>query len=154
MAALLCIAQENAVQADQDIHENVYLSCPVPSDSQTLIAVGYGRAPSRAGYSKSQEKLMALRAAKLDAYRNLVAALHELSPHVTSPDAIIRSDGFIQGAFLIREQKLSSNRYTVEMGVPLKNYQSQVLKQFKIYREPLAAHQEKVSYDEWKDWIK
>jgi len=71
------------------------------------------------GRSLAQEKLLARRAAKLDAYTKLLSASQWLTPHIESPHHVFQQDGFIQGASILSEHINENQEVIIEIGLPI-----------------------------------
>lgn len=94
----------------------------------TLTAVGYGSAGSYSQHSQGQQKLMAMRAAQVDAYRNLAEQVYgfrvigntAVSAFATQSDAI-RSfvDSFMRGARVISTTAMADGNYEVTVELSL-----------------------------------
>ena len=97
--------------------------------SKKVTAVGYGSIASYSQYASGQQKLMAMRAAQLDAYRSLaeqvygvrIASNTSVSAYATQNDSV-RSyvNSFIRGARVTNTAALADGNYevTVELDVP------------------------------------
>lgn len=95
-----------------------------------LMAVGYGNVGSFTQYSShGQQALMAMRAARVDAYRNLAEQVHgfrvwgntSVSAFVTQNDSIrTYVDAFIRGARVVNMANIGDGNYevTVELELP------------------------------------
>lgn len=68
------------------------------SDQRTVqvSAVGYGTASAQEGYSDSQRRLLAMRASKLDAYRNLAEQVYGLriNGHTAVSAMVVENDRY------------------------------------------------------------
>lgn len=67
-----------------------------------IVARGIGRPPRARG--KAQGRLLAERAAKLKAYRNLLRAVDRLNPVLMNGTGIVAQTGFVRGAKFIERQ--------------------------------------------------
>jgi hypothetical protein len=105
--------------------------CPphiIPAAPVKLLAVGYGAIGIYSQYSNGQQKLMAMRAAQVDAYRNLAEQVYgfrvwgntSVSAFATQSDNI-RSyvDAFIRGARVVNTTTIADGNFetTVELEV-------------------------------------
>jgi hypothetical protein len=88
--------------------------------NKTLSATGYGTVEKSDKYSRSQIKLMAMRASKMDAYRSLAEQLNgmQLRSHtsvdnmqVTQDSYQIFVDAFLQGARVKRTSAIGTDTY-------------------------------------------
>lgn len=94
----------------------------------TLTAVGYGSTGSYSQQSQGQQKLMAMRAAQVDAYRNLAEQVYgfrvigntAVSSFATQSDAI-RSfvDSFMRGARVVSTTVMADGNYEVTVELSL-----------------------------------
>jgi len=107
--------------------------------NKTIIASGYGAPPSRQ-LSPMQKRLLALRAAKLDAIRTLaerVSGIHiwggaTLSDLVVKSDRVhVQLDSFIRGARMISMNHMNDGSYEAVMEV---NFNSNVLQRLNMNR--------------------
>lgn len=91
-----------------------------------LSAVGYGSSASYAQYTSSQQKLLAMRAARLDAYRNLAEQIYgfrisgstSIAAFATQSDTLKSYvDATIRGAKVVSSNAIADGNYevTVEM---------------------------------------
>lgn len=93
-----------------------------------LSAVGYGSSASYAQYAPGQQRLMAMRAARLDAYRNLAELLYgvrisgntSVAMFVTQSDSL-RSyvDATIHGARMVSSNAMADGNYEVTVEIDL-----------------------------------
>jgi hypothetical protein len=103
----------------------------VPDEPLPLkfLAVGYGSQGSFSHYSIGQQKLMAMRAAQVDAYRNLAEQVRgfrvwgntSVSAFATQNDSVrTYVDAFIQGARVVNTASIGDGNYevTVELSPP------------------------------------
>ena len=81
-----------------------------------IKAKGEGFAPARI-QRPNQARLLARRAAIVDAYRNLLRALNDASGHIPSVRAYIEEDGFIRGAQILDEVTYPDGKVEVEVGL-------------------------------------
>ena len=101
-------------------------TCAVEPVVRRLMATGYGNSGSYNPYTTGQAKLMAMRAAKVDAYRNLAEQVHgvrvwgntAVSSFVAQND-VVRTyvDSFIRGARVVSVSAMADSNYeaTVEL---------------------------------------
>lgn len=106
---------------------------PVQTDYQedrTVTAKGYGTVAAQGGVSSDQAKLMAMRAAKLDAYRNLAERLQGLRVNSVSNAAAFASQGdsvqtsaeyFLKGARVISIAPVRDGLYEAIIEMDLDN---------------------------------
>ena len=103
-------------------------TAPVLPAAQRVQATGYGNIGSYGLYTPGQAKLMAIRAAKVDAYRNLAEQVHgvrvwgntAVSAFVAQND-VIRTfvDSFIQGARVVNVTSVGDGNYEVTVELEL-----------------------------------
>ncbi|MBI1871112.1 MAG: hypothetical protein HYS07_07970 [Chlamydiae bacterium] len=82
-----------------------------------LEATGIGE--PRQGYSPTQARFMAERAATVRAYRNLVRAVDQLSPVLARESSVVSMTGFIHGARIVEKSYLSGGRVEVKIVMDL-----------------------------------
>lgn len=80
-----------------------------------LEATGVGRVAQ--GRSRAQARLMAERAAKVRAYRNLVRVVDHFSPVLSGGEGMVMANGFLRGAKVIEKVYLPDGRVEVRMAV-------------------------------------
>jgi hypothetical protein len=96
---------------------------------KNILAIGYGSPSSYAQYTVGQQKLMAMRAARIDAYRSLAEQVHGLrvwgntavSAFVVQNDSVrTYVDSFIRGARLVNMTAIGDGNFeaTVELTLP------------------------------------
>jgi len=87
---------------------------------KTLSATGYGTVEKSDRYSRPQIKLMAMRAAKMDAYRSLAEQLNGIQLHgqttvgnmeVNRDNYQVNLNAFLRGARVIRTSAIGSDMY-------------------------------------------
>jgi hypothetical protein len=94
-----------------------------------FVAVGYGNQGGYTPYSLGQQKLMAMRAAQIDAYRNLAEQVHgfrvwgntAVSAFMTQNDSVrTYVDSFIRGARVVNMTSIGDGNFevTVELTPP------------------------------------
>jgi hypothetical protein len=94
-----------------------------------FLAVGYGSQGSYTHYSSGQQKLMAMRAAQVDAYRNLAEQVQgfrvwgntAVSAFMTQNDSVrTYVDSFIRGAHVVSTTSIGDGNFevTVELVPP------------------------------------
>jgi hypothetical protein len=94
-----------------------------------FLAIGYGSQNSYSQYTAGQQKLMAMRAAQVDAYRNLAEQVHgfrvwgntAVSAFVVQNDGVrTYVDSFIRGARVINTTAIGDGNFevTVELTLP------------------------------------
>jgi len=125
----------------------------------TIISTGFGKRPMGRGLSKPQEKLLARRAATVDAYRKLASTSPLIVPHIVNGTELFYQNGFIRGAFVISEKTLADGRISVDVAVPvtIRNTPS-ALESIKHhtthYPHPVPVISAKpISRDQWKAFI-
>jgi hypothetical protein len=103
---------------------------PVPMEDRIVSAKGYGTVTAQAAMSSDQAKLMAMRAAKVDAYRNLAERLQGLRVSSVSNAAAFASQGdavqtsaeyFLRGARVVSITPLRDGIYEAVVELDLDN---------------------------------
>jgi hypothetical protein len=101
-------------------------SAPAPVNGGLLRAKGNGVEPNDPSMSPAERGLMAKRAAKIDALRNLMEQAYgvRIDSNTTVRDFVTQSDdmraratAYIQGAQVLSERQLPDGSYEVEVGV-------------------------------------
>ena len=145
------LALPKKVEFDQNVVEDKNGACPAGTvpyletqngqniSNKTIIASGYGAPPARL-LSDGQKRLLALRAAKLDAIRTLaerVSGMHiwggaTLSDMALKSDRVhVQLDTFIRGARMIGMNYMNDGSYEAVMEV---NFNRSVLKRLNVNR--------------------
>lgn len=97
-------------------------SAAAASEVPTITGIGYAVVSDQPARSTSQKRLMAIRAARIDATRNLTEQIHgmKISSRTTMIDAIVQNDtlratveGTIRGARTVRINPVGSDTYEV-----------------------------------------
>jgi hypothetical protein len=83
--------------------------------SGMIESTGIGKAPQ--GRSVAQARLLAERAAKVRAYRNLIRTVDRLSPILINGSGIDSATGFIRGAQVIEKNFFPDGRVEVKIAV-------------------------------------
>lgn len=111
------ISHDHASMADA---ESGSLRDPSPLLDQDLIAVGYASITAQRSSDPAQQRLMAARASRLDAYRNLAEQVYGLTvlAETSVNNDLLRDDrlraqlmGFISGAELVAMEPLGNDTY-------------------------------------------
>lgn len=108
-------------------------TAPLPAPAR-LLAVGYGAQGNYSQYSHGQQQLMAMRAAQVDAYRNLAEQVYgfrvwgntAVSAFATQNDSVrTYVDAFIRGARVVNMTSIANGNYeaTVELDLTHDFYQ-------------------------------
>lgn len=93
-----------------------------------LVAVGYGAVGNYSQYTHGQQKLMAMRAAQVDAYRNLAEQVYgfriwgttAVSAFATQNDAIrTYVDAFVRGARVVNTTSIADGNFEVTVELVL-----------------------------------
>jgi hypothetical protein len=102
---------------------------PTNETATKFLAVGYGSQGGYSQYSTGQQKLMAMRAAQIDAYRNLAEQVHgfrvwgntAVSAFATQNDSVrTYVDAFIRSARVVNMTSIGDGNFeaTVELFLP------------------------------------
>jgi outer membrane protein FlgP len=93
-----------------------------------VTAVGYGATSAFEGYTKGQQRLMAIRAAKLDGYRAIAEQIHgvRINGNTTVSAMMAKNDNFrvyidafIRGARVVSVTPMSEGNYETVMEIEL-----------------------------------
>ena len=108
----------------------------------SISAIGFASVSIQPSKNINQRRLMAMRAAKLDAYRSLTEQIHgiRIQGETTSGEAVLTSDelasamnGIIIGARTIRIEPTSDDTYQVELAVS----ETHINRLIRVYRDGL-----------------
>jgi len=112
-----------------------------PPQFAKFSATGYAPIHSQLGNTKTEKVLQAIRASKLDAYRELTAQIHghQINGQTTVNELMVTNaslsssvEGLIRGAKVVKSYPLSDEIYATELEVDYKNiyllYNSTALK--------------------------
>lgn len=101
---------------------------PAPTDGlEDIVAVGFASIGAQSGKDPAQQRLMAARASKIDAYRNLAEQVYGvtigsetiLEDHKLQADAVrTRINGMLSGAELVSMEPLGSDSYQTTLRLP------------------------------------
>jgi hypothetical protein len=100
----------------------------MPAEAPSFTAVGYGVESNYKNYPLPRQRLLAIRAAKLDAYRNLAEEINgtRLRGHTSVKDAVVESDSYrayvdaiVRGAHLISVTPKGEGVYEAEVELRL-----------------------------------
>ena len=119
-----CIQQTAPIQHSSPITPIV---APAATTHQNFVATGYGSQNAFGRYTIGQRKLMAMRAAKVDAYRNLAELVYGFSVdgRTTVADFVAQNDqarswvsAFIRGARVTEVVQESDGNYRATVELP------------------------------------
>lgn len=106
----------------------VATSTATPSEmGEDIVAVGFASIGAQTGKDSAQQRLMAARASKVDAYRNLAEQVYGvtlgsetvLEDHKLQGDAVrTRIAGIVSGAELVSVEPLGSDTYQTTLRLP------------------------------------
>ena len=108
----------------------------------SISAIGFASVSIQPSKNINQRRLMAMRAAKLDAYRSLTEQIHgiRIQGETTIGEAVLASDelaaamnGIIIGARTIRIEPTSDDTYQVELAVS----ETHINRLIRVYRDGL-----------------
>lgn len=118
-----------------------------------------GRAPH--GRGKAQGKLLAERAAKLRAYRNLISAVDRLNPILDHGTGMVSTTGFIRGARVVEKNYLPDGRVQVKLALDIRFPESKNevwiikrVKDFGVHIYTVDRKVETISEEAWVEWNK
>lgn len=124
--------------------ETVSMITPLVEKRETLMATGYAVISVQNHKNEAQQRLMAIRASKLDAYRSLTEQVYgqQLDASTTVADMMIKSDtfrtkleGVIYGAVLVSIAPVGNDTYETTLSLD-----KQVVKDLRtLYLGQLAA---------------
>lgn len=95
-----------------------------PQSYPKLIAVGYAPISKQAGFDRNDKMLMAMKASKLDAYRELaeqvygqrISGQQSLSDMVLSDSSVEgKVEGIVRGATVLRSYPVDNDTYVTEL---------------------------------------
>ena len=98
-----------------------------PDMGEDIVAVGFASIGAQSGKDSAQQRLMAARASKVDAYRNLAEQVYGvtlgsetvLEDHKLQGDAVrTRIAGIVSGAELVSVEPLGSDTYQTTLRLP------------------------------------
>ena len=109
-----------AVEAALDFTQAAQVEVP------TITATGYAAVSAQPARSQTEKRLMAIRAARLSAYRDLTEQIHgmKISAQTTVIDAVVQNDslrgqvkGVVRGARTVRIYPMGSDTYEVVLEI-------------------------------------
>lgn len=104
----------------------------VPDHAEDIVAVGFASIGAQSGKDPAQQRLMAARASKVDAYRNLAEQVYGVSfgsetvleDHKLQQDSVrTRIVGMLNGAELVSMEPLGSDTYQTTLRLPANRVQ-------------------------------
>lgn len=147
LCAVACFAQQKSdVKVEMPDRKNIVDSRVIEAvgdkgvvnyEEGYIEAVGTG-APPEQYYGKPQARPMALRAAQVDAYRNLLETVQgvQIDSRTTIKDFVVESDtintaveGMVKGAQIVKKEYLSDGTVEVTVRMPLSGVAKAILPQ-------------------------
>ncbi|MBP7342951.1 MAG: LPP20 family lipoprotein, partial [Syntrophaceae bacterium] len=147
LCAVACFAQQKSdVKVEMPDRKNIVDSRVIETvgdkgvvnyEEGYIEAVGTG-APPEQYYGKPQARPMALRAAQVDAYRNLLETVQgvQIDSRTTIKDFVVESDtintaveGMVKGAQIVKKEYLSDGTVEVTVRMPLSGVAKAILPQ-------------------------
>lgn len=101
-------------------------SVPVADAEPLIRGLGYGQVSGQPGKTQNEKRLMAIRAARVDALRDLTEQIHgvRINAETTVRDMVTRNDsmmaiveGTLRGARTLRVTPTSADSFEVEMAI-------------------------------------
>ncbi|MEJ6706099.1 MAG: LPP20 family lipoprotein [Porticoccus sp.] len=135
-------SKQGALQNTQSIIAERLLASAPDYYVPTIKAIGFSSIAIQPSKNLNQRRLMAIRAAKLDAYRVLAEQIHgvQLDGQTTVAEAMLTSDvlssavrGTIMGAETVKIEPTGSDTYIVELAVS----QTHLERLIKLYKQGL-----------------
>lgn len=117
-----------AANGGRDSTYTVVTETRVPAKTLKLTALGYGNMGSFEGHTPGQKRLMAIRASKLDAYRDLAEQVHgvrvtgnsTVSAMVSQNDSFrVYVDAYVRGAKVVSITPMAENNYETVLELEL-----------------------------------
>lgn len=118
------LAPAHGLAADAGATAHSATSMSFVDDTPPLRAIGYAQIAGQPGKTANEKRLMALKAARMEALRDLTEQVHgiRLNAETTVHDVVVRSDslhatvsGTLRGARTVRITPTGSDSYEVEM---------------------------------------
>lgn len=125
--------------------------------SAAIESTGIGKAPQ--GRSLAQVRLLAERAAKIRAYRNLIRTVDRLSPILVNGSGIISATGFIRGARVVERNYLPDGRVEVKLALDVRflgsdsSCERMIVRKMDSYGFPVYRVDRTVNEISEQDWI-
>lgn len=130
-----------------------------------VMATGIGYPPRR-GLSLAQKRLLAQRAATVDAYRVLAGTLSNISGCVVEGSGYIQVSGYIKGASVTQVREYADGKVEVDLTVPV-NLRGRAIRGKTVWDRTIAdinkrgypiyylkQPKEQISEEEWLEIIK
>lgn len=129
-AVALAEVKDDLDRADPPAMRHAAAAAPAPvpvADAEPLIrGLGYGQVSGQPGKTQNEKRLMAIRAARVDALRDLTEQVHgvRINAETTVRDMVTRDDsmlaivqGTLRGARTLRVTPTSPDSFEVEMAI-------------------------------------
>ncbi|MCK5161535.1 MAG: hypothetical protein KAQ99_08185 [Candidatus Aureabacteria bacterium] len=133
--------------------EKLFSSNCVIAKGGKIRVVGTGKSSASSYYGKSQKKLMARRAALIDAYRNLARALAGFSGRVIK-SGNIKSNGYIVGARCVETRYYKDGTVQIIMEMPgIREKRGCKREGIKVYNDELVSIDRKTFAVTEQEWL-
>lgn len=111
----------NSAWAAKKVSQTVFIVYDPQMKSSALKTVGIGHAPRGGRHTPAQQRLLAIRAATVSGYRDLLRASRQIRPALPAPTYSEEISGFVQGAQSVETRYFPDGKAEVEMILPIGN---------------------------------